>query len=83
MGWMRDWVAAWWCQHRHGSTHRVIRTDVEVFLRCDRCGFRSPGLTPGPLKVHAPLPGIPEHHAMKQFKARVFDIERRRDARRA
>lgn len=70
-------LRAWWCQKMHGSLHQLVTKPGEVFLRCERCGFRSPGLETGPLRVRSFLPGNPEHHVMKRFKAKVLVMPRR------
>ena len=49
---------------RHQLFHRADDlqrewADGEVFLRCQRCGLRSPGVQTGPLRLAARLPGHP------------------------
>jgi hypothetical protein len=36
----------------------------EMFLRCQRCGLRSSGVQPGPLRLATRLPGQPARHRL-------------------
>ena len=37
----------------------------EVFLRCQRCSWRSHGVQPGPLRLATRLPGHPARHRLQ------------------
>jgi len=37
----------------------------EVFLRCQRCGLRSHGVQPGPLRLATRLPAPPARHRLE------------------
>jgi len=56
-------VAALWHHlfHRYVD-HLLERGEGEVYLRCSRCGLRSPGIVTGPPRLASALPGYPERH---------------------
>lgn len=56
--------------HRYAN-HMLERAPGEVFLRCEKCGLRSPGLTTGPLRLASALEGDPERHRLARVPAPI------------
>ena len=48
----------------HGSDFHREWGEGELFLRCQQCLWRSPGVQPGPLRLATRLPGHSARHRL-------------------
>lgn len=53
------WLRALWCRWRHTAHHRLTAGHREIYLRCDECRLRSPGIPVGERNYRSQLPGTP------------------------